>query len=170
MRLAAILLGVWAAWSSPAFADEQTERKIAESALREARAIISSDLFGHYDVTELAVVKTEDLRGRVAPQRDYGLVRTILKFSATRNATRSSSLSPGVYEAGRCTDWLYLHCGVPTGHVFDGKLEVLLAVDQAGAWRAVSPHWRSRRQYALDGFLLLDGRQKEGYVLAPKPR
>ena len=60
------------------------------------------------------------------------------------------------------------HCGVPVGHVFDGRLQLLLAVDRAGSWRAVSPHWRSRREYPLQGYLLLEGRDKEGYVLFPK--
>ena len=48
--------------------------------------------------------------------------------------------------------------------------EVLLAIDRDGSWRAVSPHWRSRREYALQGYLLLEGREMEGYVLFPKQR
>lgn len=168
--VSAICLSLWTACCSAALADEYTDRKIAESALRETRDTISRELFGHYDIAELQVLKIEDLRGRIASDRDYGLVRVALKFSAIRNATRSPSLNPNVFEPGKCWGWLYLHCGVPLGHVFDGKLEVLLAVDKDGSWRAVSPHWRSRRQYSLDGYLLLEGREKEGYVLSPKPR
>jgi hypothetical protein len=97
-------------------------------------------------------------------------MRAVVRFVASRNTTRSPSLSPKVFESGQCRDWLYLHCAVPTGHVFEGTVEVLLAVDQEGAWRPVSPTWRSRRQYPLDGFLLLDGRAKEGYVLPPASR
>ena len=52
----------------------------------------------------------------------------------------------------------------------EGTLELLMAVDREGSWRAVSPHWRSRRPYALEGYLLLDGRAQEGYVLPPAPR
>jgi len=63
--------------------------------------------------------------------------------------------------------WLHLHCGVPAGHVFEGKLEVLLTVDRDGSWRVVSPHWRSRRRYSLDGYLLLEGREKKGTWCLP---
>lgn len=163
----AILLHLWVAGASSALAEGATHQKIAEIAVREARDIIARDLFGHYDVTELEVLNVGDLRHRI-PERDYGLLRVTLRFSATRNATRSPSLSAAVYEPGRCWAALYLHCGVAPGHVFAGRLELLLAVDTDGAWRAVSPHWRSRRQYPLDGYLLLDGRAREGYVV-PKP-
>lgn len=166
----AMFSSLWIACGSSALAEEYTDRKTAESALRETRDTISRELFGHYDITELQVLKSEDLRGRIASERDYGLLRVTLRFSATRNATRDPRLNPSVFEPGKCWGSLYLHCGVPLGHVFEGKLEVLLAVDRDGSWRAVSPHWRSRRQYSLDGYLLLEGRQKEGYVLSPTPR
>ena len=143
--IAAALLPVF-----PALADDRT---IAESALREARDIISRDLFGHYDVSELQVVKVDGSK-------------VTLRFSAARNATRSPSLNPAMFEPGSpmCQDWLYLHCGVPNGHVFEGKLEVTLD----GSGRAVSPRPNSRSRYSLDGYLLLEGREKEGYVLFPK--
>lgn len=169
-QVAAIFLSAWTACWSSALADDFTDQKIAESALRETRDTMSRELFGHYDITELQVLKIADLRGRIAPERDYGLVSATLRFSAKRNATRSPSLNPDLFEPGKCRGWLYLHCGVPLGHVFEGKVEVLLAVDRDGSWRAVSPHWRSRRQYPLDGYLLLDGREKDGYVLFPKQR
>lgn len=111
-----------------------------------------------------------DLRGRISSERDYGLVSVTLRFSARRNATRSPSLNPDLFEPGKCWGWLYLHCGVSLGHVFEGKLEAWLAVGRDGSWRAVSPHWRSRTQYSLDSYLLLEGREKEGYVLFPKQR
>ena len=87
----------------------------------------------------------------------------------------SSALADEVsdmFEPGNamCQGWLYLHCGVPIGHVFEGKLEVLLAVDRNGTWRAVSPRWRSRRLYSLHGYLLLEGRGEDGYVLFPRQR
>lgn len=149
----------WMACFSAALADEQADRKVAEAALQETRGIISRELFGHYDVTDLQVLKIENLR-------------VTLKFSATRNASRSPSLNPAMFEPGSamCQDWLYLHCGVPPGHVFEGKLEVLLAAGKDGSWRAVSPRSRSRSRYSLDGYLLLEGREKEGYVLFPKRR
>jgi hypothetical protein len=61
-----------------------------------------------------------------------------------------------------CQGWLYLHCGVPVGHVFDGRLELLLAVDRDGLWKAVSPHWRSRRQYSLHGTCLWKDEKRKG--------
>jgi hypothetical protein len=158
-------------WSS-ALADESADRKITESALRETREGISRELFGHYDLTKLAVLKIEDLRDRMSLGHDYGLVKVTVEFSATRNSTKHPTMNPRMFEPGNamCRGWLYLHCGVPIGHVFEGKVELLLAVDRDGSWRAVSPHWRSRRQYPLDGYLLLEGREKEGYVLFPKER
>jgi hypothetical protein len=132
--------------------------------------IISRELFGHYDLTSLSVVKLEGLQARVSLGHDYGLVRVALRFAATRNATKHPSLNPGMFDPGSamCQGWLYLHCGVPIGHVFEGTLDVLLAIDRDGSWRAVSPHWRSRREYPLQGYLVLEGREKEGYVLFPK--
>lgn len=167
-----VFLSVWAVCCTSALADEDTEKKISEAALREARDIMSRELFGHYDLTNLAVLKTEDLRGRVSLGHDYGLVKVTLEFSAKRNTTKHPSLNPNMFEPGSamCQGWLYLHCGVPIGHVFEGRLELLLAVDRDGSWRAVSPLWRSRRQYPLHGYLLLEGRAREGYVLFPKQR
>jgi hypothetical protein len=128
------------------------------------------ELWGHYDIINLAVLKIEDLRGRISLGHGYGLVKVTLTFSAKRNTTKHPNLNRDMFEPGNamCQGWLYLHCGVPVGHVFDGKLEVLLAVDRNGSWRAVSPSWRSRSEYSLHGYLLLEGREKEGYVLFPK--
>jgi hypothetical protein len=120
----------------------------------------------------IAVLKVEDLQGRVSLGHDYGLVKATLEFSAKRNTTKHPTLNPNMFEPGNsmCQGWLYLHCGIPIGHVFEGKLELLLGVDRDGSWRVVSPHWRSRTQYPLHGYLLLEGREKEGYVLFPKQR
>ncbi len=155
-----------------ALADETTDRQITESALRETRDIISRELFGHYDITNLVVLKSEAFPDRMRRGPDYGLVTVTLRFSSKRNTTRHPSLNAAMFERGSamCQSWLYLHCGVAGGHVFDGSLQVLLAVDRDGSWRAVSPHWRSRRKYPLQGYLLLEGREKEGYVLFPKQR
>lgn len=157
---------------SSALADDNTDKRIAESALGETRDIMSRELFGHYDITNLAVLKIEALQGRIPLGRDYGLVTVRLAFSTKRNATKHPNLSPDMFEPGNamCQGWLYLHCGVAVGHVFDGSLQLLLAVDREGSWRAVSPHWRSRSEYPLHGYLLLEGREKEGYVLFPKRR
>jgi hypothetical protein len=168
-RLLLVFLSFGAlSWAS-ALADGNTDRKITESALREARDIISRELFGHYDLTNLVVRKFEALQG-VSLGHDYGLVRVTLEFSAKRNLTKHPTLNPNMFEPGSamCQGWLYLHCGVPNGHVFEGALELLLAIDADGSWRAVSPHWRSRPQYPLHGYLLLEGREEEGYVLFPQ--
>jgi hypothetical protein len=167
-----VFLTLWAVCSTPAVADENADKSITESALRDTRDIMSSEPYGHYDLTNLAVLKTEDAQGHVSLGQDYGLVKVTLEFSAKRNTTKHPTLNPSVFEPGSamCQDWLYLHCGVPVGHVFEGKLELLLAVDRDGSWRTVSPHWRSRIQYPLHGYLILEGREREGYVLSPKTR
>ena len=169
-RIALVFIIYCTVYGSSALADEATEKRIAESALREARDIISSELFGHYDLTELVVRKVEAFPDRIRRGPDHGLMTVTLAFSSRRNTTKHPSLNAAMFEPGNamCQGWLYLHCGVPVGHVFDGRLQVLLAVDRAGSWRAVSPHWRSRREYALQGYLLLEGREKEGYVLFRK--
>jgi|ERR1700730_2552898 len=165
-------LTLWAVCCASAIAEENTDKKITESALRDAREIMSSELFGHYDLSKLTLLKIEDLRGHVSLGHDYGLVKATLEFSAKRNTTKHPTLNPSMFEPGSvmCQDWLYLHCGVSSGHVFEGTLELLLAVDRDGSWKTVSPHWRSRRQYPLDGYLIFEGREKEGYVLFPKAR
>jgi hypothetical protein len=119
-----VFLSFWAGCCTSALADENTDKKISESALRETRDIISSELFGHYDLTNLAVLKIEDLQGRVSLRHDYGLVIVTLVFSAKRNTTKHPTLNPDMFEPGNvmCQGWLYLHCGVPIGHVFEGKL------------------------------------------------
>lgn len=167
-----LVLSLWAVCCASALADDKTDTSLTEAALRETRDIISRELFGHYDLTRLAVLRLEDLQGRVSLGHDYGLARVALGFSAKRNPTKHPTLNPSMFEPGSamCQDWLYLHCGVPIGYVFEGTLDLLLAIDRDGSWRAVSPHWRSRRQYPLHGYLLLEGREKEGYVVFPKPR
>ena len=161
--IAAVL---FTACCSSANANELARLSVAEHALQETRDILSRELFGHYDITGLEVLKINDRP--VLDGRDYGLAKVTLKFSAKRNATKKSTLNPSVFEPGGCLASLYLHCGVPAGHLFAGKLEVLLAVDRDGRWRAVDPNWRSRRQYPLSGYLLFEGREKEGYVVPPK--
>jgi len=154
---------------SSALAAENTDRTIAEAALRETRDLISRELWRHYDLTHLEVLKIEDLRDRISLGKDYGLVTVTLEFSSRRNNTKVSTLNPKMFEPGNamCQGWLYLHCGVSVGHVFEGKLQILLAAGRNGEWRVVSPNWRSRRRYSLDGYLVLDGRKKEGYVIFP---
>ena len=168
----AVFLSLWVVCGTPALADDNTDTNITESALRETRDIISRELFGHYDLTHLAVLRIEDLQGRVSLGHDYGLAKVTLEFSAKRNTTKHPTLNPSIFEPGNamCQGWLYLHCGIPIGHVFAGKLELLLAVDRDGSWRVVSPHWRSRRPYPLHGYLLRESREEEGYVLFPTHR
>ncbi len=152
----------------PEFPDHEI-RKFSEIAERAAREILSQELFGHYDLVSLSVLSVEGLRKQLAGEPDYGLVKVMVNFSSKRNTRRHPSLHLDMFVSGSsmCRGWLYLHCGVPVGHVFEGKLQILLASDRNGEWRAVSPNWRSRREYSLDGYLVLDGRKKEGYVLFP---
>jgi hypothetical protein len=165
----------WAGWGAlplATLADDDADRQIAESALRDARQVLTEELLGHYDVAQLTVERLDTQPPPSSLPHDYGLVRVTLAFSARRNATRHPSLNPALFEPASvmCQGGLYLHCGVPVGHVFDGRIELLLALDGRGTWRAVTPHWRSRRRYPLDGYLLLDGRNPDGYVRFPTPR
>jgi hypothetical protein len=170
-RIVAILLVVAlsTAYPSLALGDDAADRQLVESALREAREIITSELLGHHDIERLAVLDVEPLRPELL-HRDYGLVIVSLAFSTKRNATRHPNLNPALFEPNSpmCQGWLYLHCAVPVGHVFDGKLQLLLAADRNGSWRAVPPRWRSRSRYPLDGYLVLEDRALEGYVLFPE--
>lgn len=166
--LSLVLWGVGAVYCASALADDSADQRIINAGLWEGQDILSRELFGHYDIASLVVLKTEPLQSRSDPERDYGLVTITLAFSTKRNATRSPNLNPEMFEPGSamCQGWPYLHCGVPGGYVFDGALRLLLAVDRDGSWRAVSPHWRSRRTYPLDGYLLLEGLKKEGRIRA----
>jgi hypothetical protein len=172
LAVAAVASAAWALSGLVALADDDADRKIAESALPEARAILAQELLGHYDLVRLTVERIEELPERRALGHDYGLARVTLAFSTRRNATRHPGLNPSMFEPGSamCQRGLYLHCGVPVGHVFEGRMELVLALDGQGSWRAVSPHWRSRRQYPLDGHLLLNGREPDGYVGFPQQR
>ena len=146
-------------------------KTLSENADREARRIISQDLYGHYDIVSLQVLNVEAVGQQLG--RDYGLAKVTLEFSTQRNASRNPGLSPAAFEAGGCTPekvpaWFYLHCGVPAGHVFDGEMELLLVVEKADRWTAVSPNWRTLVSYPLQGYLILEGKQKEGYVWFPE--
>ena len=142
-----VFLVFWTVCCSLAFADDHIDRKITEAALQETREIILNEMFGHYDVTDLVVLRMDGLQGRISLGHDYALMRITLKFSTKRNATKYPHLHRDMFEHGneRCQGWLYLHCGVPFGHVFEGKFEVLMAGNRDGSWRVVSPSWRSRR-------------------------
>ena len=166
MRLLSILVLCWTLGPAAGLAQEGLHQKIAQAALREARTIFTAEMLGHYDLVKLEIEKLEDLRGRISKAHDYGLVKVTLDFSSKRNKARSAGLNPKMFEpkSPMCQGPLYLHCKVPVGHVFDGKMELVLAADRGGAWRAVSPHWRSRRQYPLHGYLVLEGRKTKGYV------
>jgi hypothetical protein len=159
-HISILLLSFLTVHYSSALAAENTDRKVIEAALRETGDLISRELWRHYDLIHLEVVKIEDLRDRIPLGKDSGLVKVILEFSSKRNTTNDSTLNPKMFEPGNAMCQLYLHCGVPVGHVFEGKLPILLAVDRNSEWRVVSPNWRSRRQYSLDGYLVLEGREK----------
>jgi hypothetical protein len=137
-------------YCSSALAGDNTDKQIIESALRETRDIISRELFGHYDITNLAVVKIEALQGRIQLGHDYGLVTVTLTFAAKRNTTKHPNLNPDMFEpaSAMCQGWLYLHCGVPAGHVFDGTLRLLQRSterDRGGRFRRIGAQEGSMR-------------------------
>jgi hypothetical protein len=130
-----VFLSVCMVYCSFALADDNTDKQIIESASRETREIIARELFGHYDITNLVVLKIEALQDRIHLGHDYGLMTVTLAFATKRNTTKHPNLNPEMFELGSamCQGWLYLHCGVPVGHVFDGNFQVLLAVDREGS-------------------------------------
>jgi hypothetical protein len=68
-----LFLSLYIVHCSCAFADDNADKQIIASALRETRDIISRELFGHYDITNLVVLKIEALQDRIQLGRDYGL-------------------------------------------------------------------------------------------------
>jgi hypothetical protein len=106
-RFSIALLATFAAYCSSALADDSADKRIMEAGLREAREIIQSELFGHYDLTNLVVLKVEALQSSVPLGHDYGLTTVTLMFSAKRNATKHPNLSPAVFEpdSPMCKDW-----------------------------------------------------------------
>jgi hypothetical protein len=89
-----VFLGLLVVCCSSALADEYSDKKLAETAVRESKDILLREMFGHYDVTRLEVIKIEDARERNGLKHDYGLVKATVQFSAKRNATKSSALKP----------------------------------------------------------------------------
>lgn len=77
----------WTVCYSSANASEYAQLKVAEYALQETRDILSRELFGHYDIIELEVLKISDRR--ILKEHDYGLVKITLRLSAKRNATQN---------------------------------------------------------------------------------
>ena len=56
----------------------------------------------------------------------------------------------------------------PEGREYSGKIEVDMAYTADG-WKVLSKNVRNLREYVLSGYLLLEGKPKEGYVLPPNP-
>lgn len=142
--------------------DEARIKMLSAQAEREAKETILNGLFGHYDIVTLKVLKIEG----VALGRDYPVAKAILSFSTKRNTSRHPSLNRAMFEPGNCTstkvpEWFYLHCGVPTGYVFNGKLELLLVRTEGTEWRALSPNWRAIISSPLQGYLI----EKEGPIV-----
>jgi len=170
--MTAVAWAVGGILASAVLADDEADRQIAESARREAREVLAQELLGHYDVAQLTVERIDARAAADSLAHDYGLVRVTLAFSTRRNTTRHPNLNPALFEptSGMCQGSLYLHCGVPVGYAFDGRIELLLALDRRGVWHGLSPHWGSRRPYPLDGYLLLDGRDPDGDVRFAPPQ
>jgi hypothetical protein len=114
IRAVSVVLIVGAMYCPSALADEYTDNRITESALRETRDILSCELLGHYDITDLSVKRIEDLRGLGSLRHDYGLVKATLTFSTKRNTTKHPNLNRDMFEpgSGMCQGSLYLHRGV----------------------------------------------------------
>ncbi len=146
----------------------------AEELLRqEATKLLDQNLWGDYDIEKIVVSSVEEVS---IHNRDYPLFKAVISFSTKRNENRSKNmtwdgrttlLNQNLYDdSDLCSrvNHLFLHCGVETGHIFEGDLELLL-VQTGDNWQVLNPNWRRKTTYPLEGYLLMDGKNKEDYVL-----
>ena len=162
------------AWSQP---DRPSEETIKQS----VRDLIKKALWYDYDIEKIQIETVEEYHDtlRTLFKEDYGLVKVIVSFTSKRNENKStytrddgkiSSLNLELYKNDAlCStlNHLYLHCGVKKGYIFEGKLKILMAPTSRG-WEILDPQWRTLTSIPLQGYLILDGKQKEGYVWFPK--
>ena len=136
----------------------------------EGQEIVASELFGHYDIASLVVEKIEPLQSRAHFAHDYGLATVTPAFSTKRNATRHPNLNPAMFELGSpmCRDWLYLHCGVPAGYVFEGHLELLLAADGQGMESRLAPVGGREGNILSTAICFSMGENGREYVVFPR--
>lgn len=172
-RIAAILLLFFVHAGT---ASSQTSGPSQEMVKQEAQKLLEKSLWGDYDIDKVQIQTIEDLS---ILGRDYPLTKAVVSFSAKRNEHRSKyidqdgrtvALNQNLYDdEGLCAkvNQLYLYCGVDTGHVFEGDLELLLVKTNQG-WEILNPNWRRKTSYPLEGYLIMEGKEKEGYVLFPK--
>ena len=160
-------------------ADQPSDEMIT----REVRKLIEDALWHDYDIDKIQIQEIQEAHDVLSSRfkKDYGLVKVLVKFSAIRNENRSAyvredgktfSLNKQFYEdyeSCKKLNHLYLHCGVKKGYVFEGSLNILMATTRKG-WKILSDGWRRLSSYPLQGYLLMDGREKEGYVWFPNER
>jgi hypothetical protein len=67
---------------------------------------------------------------------------------------------------------LYIYCGVPEGHIFEGEIELFAVMTSIGTaekgYALICSNCKRRSNYMLDGYLVLGDRKKEGYVWPPE--
>jgi hypothetical protein len=140
---------------------------------QEATTLLNQTLWGDYDLEKVLVTSVEAVN---IHNRDYPLFKAAITFSAKRNENRSQTmtvdgrttmLNQNLYDdSDLCSrvNHLYLHCGVEAGHVFEGEMELLM-VQTVQNWQTLNPNWRRKTTYPLEGYLLMDGKDKADYVL-----
>jgi hypothetical protein len=147
--------------------DAASDEAFLETAKTQARQLLDQELLGHYDVADVAVVVVEEHTGAWGGYRNgYGLRTVTVEFVTLRNSHWSPQLNRRVLcdEPGSAPHLLLCR---PSGHRFSGTMTVDLAFTIAG-WQVLSRNFRNRRQFPLSGYLELDGKKKEGYVLSPE--
>jgi hypothetical protein len=125
----------------------------------EVRRHIQKWTLEHYDVDSVSILEVENL----SVKRREDVKRVVAAFDAKRNDVKT--LHPQLYENCKNQGHFYLLC-LPKGHKFEGKLEVEITHTPKG-WRILE-NYQSLQTYPLSRHLLLEGRQKEGYVLPPR--
>lgn len=137
------------------------------AAEKEITKLIDDGLLGHYEVELVSVLGIKDRTGEWGGFKNgYGLITVTARFVAVRNARWSEHLNRTL--AAHCEEAgsVYVLCQ-PEGHEFSGNIEVDMAHTTDG-WKVLNRNSRNLREFVLSGYLLLEGRPEEGYVLPRK--
>ena len=137
-----------------------------DDAEREIRGLINQELMGHYNVSNISILEVkEQSAGWDESYNYYGIRTVVASFLAIRNEEWHASLNRDVLADNCDKSSVWLLCR-PEGHRFEGKVKVDVVATVSG-WKILNRNFRNIREFVLSGYLLLEGRQKEGYVLSP---
>ena len=160
--------------------------------LPELKNFISERLWQDYDITSITLTQVEhasyeDVDNDLAASGGrLELYKITAHFYAKHNENHSilrdkdgkvkGQLNENLYKnnreeckSGSAPKWLYLLCGVTEGYIFEGNMEAFVARTNKG-WAVLCNHCTRKSSYALDGYLILGERKKEGYVWFPEEK